>query len=90
MIGLLGGVFLLGAALLSLVALAEARPGEDTTPAKDVQPSGYVPAYAATRPKPRCPFCGKPVPGLLSGCPEWACTVRELNDDQAFARSAGL
>lgn len=38
----------------------------------------------------RCPYCRKPVRGLLAGCPKDGCRRREIAEDHAYTRSQDL
>ena len=51
-------------------------------------PADLVPAVVAT-PLARawCPYCGKPVAGLLAGCTDGHCKRLELDADDAYKRS---
>lgn len=54
-------------------------------------PAPVRPDYAAIDVQVvRCPFCRKPVRGLLAGCDEDDCRRRENAEDHAFARSQDL
>lgn len=73
---------------MTATLLADLPPLGPVRPLPD-PPTGPLPGPCITQ-LVVCPYCGKPVAGLLSGCTEPACWRLELDDDRALERTQDL